>query len=186
MGIELTGREEAEELYGGEDDPDLYVVHATDPGGETGWSILGIHPDALGPDPDLRVLKNVMFWSAGELAGNENDQVDELVEMIAMWPSARLVLEDFLLRKMSMGRELLAPVRISAALEWAVRPRYFVKQQSNLAFSTVDDDRLKAMGLWIPGKEHARDATKHALTFLKRIKDRAVRAGQSGRVSVGE
>lgn len=168
--------EEAEDLYGMEDTPDMYVAAAFDPGGDTGWCIVGIHPDAMLGDPEIKVLDNIEFWVAGEFTGPENDQVDEMAELISCWPSARLVIEDFILRKASMGRELLSPVRITAALEWAIRPRYFVKQSSEMAMTTMTDDRQQAMGLWIPGKEHARDATKHAFTYLKRQRERNAKA----------
>jgi len=159
-----------------EDTPDMYVAAAFDTGGITGWCVVGIHPDAMLGDPEIKIMDNIEFWSAGEFTGPEYDQVDEMVELIAAWPSARLINEDFILRKTSMSRDLLAPVRITAALEWAVRPRYWVKQQPELAMTTITDERQKAMGLWIPGKEHARDATKHAFTFLKRQRDRNAKA----------
>lgn len=169
-------RDEAEELWGDEADPDQYVVLALDPGGTTGWSVFGVHPDALSGDPAIGVVNNVEFWCAGQFEGDENSQADEIVELIEHWPSARLVIEDFILRKQSQARELLSPVRITSVLEWAVRPRYFIKQQPSLAMTTITDDRQKAMGFWVPGQQHARDAIKHNLTFLKRQRDRQVKA----------
>ena len=174
----MTEREEAEELWGHESGPDLYVALGIDQGGTSGWSVMGIHPDAMESDPDIRVMANVMFWSAGEFTGDEHSQVDELAELVESWPSARLVMERFVLRKNSMDPGMLSPVRIGFAVEHRVRPRYFVLQQPSLAMTTVTDDRLRDMGLWIPGKEHARDATKHVVTFLKRVKERAIKAGQ--------
>lgn len=166
--------EEAQGLWGDEDDPDQYICLAIDPGGITGWALIGVHPDAMSGDPDIRILDNVEFWVAGQVNGEENAQCDEILELIGHWPSARLVIEDFLLRKQGMQRDLLSPVRITSVLEYEVRPRYFIKQQPALAMTTITDDRQKAMGFWVPGQEHARDGLKHALTFLKRQKDRQV------------
>jgi hypothetical protein len=172
----MLGREEAEELWGDDSDPDQYIVLGLDPGGTTGWCIMGVHPDAMSGDPNVRVVNNVEFWAAGEIVGAEHDQCDEVVDLIAHWPSARLLTEQFTLRSAVRASEVLVLERMNAVLSWAIRPRYFVLQQPSLAMTTITDDRQKEMGFWIPGKEHARDATKHVLTFLKRQRDRQIKA----------
>ena len=50
--------------------------------------------------------------------------------------------------------------------------RAIIKQQGSLAMTAITDERLKRMGLYTPlsGKEHARDAVRHNLTWLKRAK----------------
>jgi hypothetical protein len=166
----------AEGLFGGEDDADQYVVVALDPGGTTGWCVIGVHPDAMSGDPQVKILDNVEFWTAGQFVGNEDDQCDEVVELIEAWPSARLVTELFTLRSRVTSPEIFALERMNAILRWAIRPRYMVFQQPSLAMTTITDERQKEMGFWIPGQEHARDATKHALTFLKRQRDRQIKA----------
>lgn len=177
--VEYTEQQEAEEIWGGEDSPDQYICLAIDPGGTTGWAVMGVHPDAVtSGDASIQIHPNIEFWTAGQVVGDEDEQVDFLLSLIESWPSARLVIEDFILRKSSQGRELLAPVRITAALKWAIRPRYFNFQQPGLAMSTLTDDRQRAAGLWIPGQEHARDATKHCVTYLRRQRERHIRAAQ--------
>lgn len=156
------------------DDPEQsYIVLALDPGGTTGWAVLCVHPEAMTGDPDVPVLENVLWWTAGQFTGKQDDQIDQIVELIQSWPTARIVTEDFNIRQQNV---LLDPAEINAVVRWAIRPRYYVKQHSSLAMSTVTDDRQKAWGFWIPGKEHARDAVKHAITFLKRRKEQAVKA----------
>jgi len=170
--------EEASSFWSGGEDPDLYTILALDNGGDSGWCVMGIHPDAMGGDPDLRVIANILFWTAGEFSGDEDSQCDQILELIETWPGARLVTELFTLRTRVTSREVFALERMNAILRWAIRPRYFVYQQPSLAMTTVTDQRQKDWGFWIPGKEHARDAVKHALTYAKRKKDQAIKAKQ--------
>jgi hypothetical protein len=168
---------EAKALYGDEEDADQYVVLALDPGGTSGWCVIGVHPDAIASgDPSIKILENIEFWTCGQFAGPEDDQCDEIVDLVGNWPGARLVTELFTLRSRVTSSEVFALERMNAILRWAIRPRYFVYQQPALAMTTITDDRQKDMGLWVPGKEHARDALKHGLTFLKRQRDRQIKA----------
>ena len=166
----------AAEEWGGADDG--YQVIAIDPGGTTGWALFQVHPEAMGGDPELRALDNVEFWTAGQFYGKQDDQIDEILELVHSWPNARLVTEDFILRQLNA---VLSPVEINAILRREVRPRYWVKQPANLALTTVTDDRQKAWGFWVPGQEHARDAVKHAITFLKRRKEIEVKTAHAAR-----
>lgn len=164
----------------------LDTVLAVDPGGTTGWALFGFDPKVFVEGSDVRLLApgSVRFWTAGELTGPENGQVDALIGLLTAWPDATVVVEDFLLRQFSMDRSLLAPVRITAALSWAMRGtgtagasrgrgpgRTFILQQPSLAMSTVTDVRMKASGFWLPASgPHARDAVRHALTYARRRK----------------
>jgi hypothetical protein len=154
-------------------DPEAYQVIALDPGGTTGWAIFLVHPDAMGGDPDIPVMVNIEWWTAGEFTGSSHSQVDEIVELVEAWPSARLVTEGFKLRQLNAE---LDPVEINHTVAWATRPRYWVVQPAALAMGALPDERQKALGLWVPGKPHARDAVKHAVTFLKRRKADAIKA----------
>lgn len=177
MALDSTDREQAEQLYGGEDDNDQYVVLALDPGGTTGWSVIGVHVDAItSGDPSLKIMENVEFWTCGQFTGNEFDQVDEICALIAAWPSARLVSELFTLRTRVTSSETFSLERMNFGIGYAIRPRYLVFQQPSLAMTTITDDRQKDLGFWVPGREHARDSIKHALTFLKRQRDRQIKA----------
>jgi hypothetical protein len=171
--------DEAADEWSGEHDPNAYQVLSLDPGGTTGWAVFDVHPEAMGPDPEIPVLFNVDWWTAGQFTGSVSAQCDEIIALIRSWPSARLVTEDFKLRQINA---VLTPVEINAIVLHEARPRYFVKQMPSLAMTTAPDERLKAWGFWLPGKEHARDAIRHNITYLKRQKERAVRAG--GKVAV--
>ena len=93
------------------------------------------------------------------------------------------MVEDFILRQFTMARDLLAPVRVTAAFQYGLRalrpanPRTYVRQQPSLAMRSVTDDRLKAWGFWAPlkGAPHGRDATRHAITRLRLLKEQFVK-----------
>lgn len=173
LNTEYLAPDAAAEEWADVEDAEAYQVISLDPGGTTGWALFQVHPDAMCGDPSIPVLPNIEWWTAGEFTGRQDDQVDEIVELVESWPAARLVTEDFHLRQLNA---LLDPVEINAVVRWATRPRYWVKQQGSLAMTTVTDDRQKEWGFWIPGKEHARDAVKHNITYLKRRKEAAVKA----------
>lgn len=152
------------------------TVVALDPGGTTGWSVLMVHPDSL-VDPDIPILDNIEHFALGQTVGDERAQCKELLELLDAWPDAAVVVEDFVLRKQLRDRALLSPVRITAVIEYAMwrQNRSLFKQSPAEAKSTATDDRLKSWGLYRRegGEEHARDATRHGITFLRRAKDRA-------------
>lgn len=159
------------------DIPEWCTIVALDPGGTTGWSVMSVYPDALA-DPDVSVLKSMTHTAHGQIGGNENQQAVALGELIAAWPGCALVIESFTLRKFTKGAELLSPVRIISKMDLIVHmglcgvehhPRVWY-QESSLAKRTATDDRLKAWGLYQRegGLEHARDADRHAITFLRR------------------
>lgn len=157
-----------------------------DPGMTTGWSIVSVWRAALESE-NYRVLNNIAAWSLGEFLGSEDQVVDQMAELADAWDGNldAIGLEDFILQKFSMGRELLAPVRVTSRFEDRMytsgRSSLLVpKQSASLAFSTIDDDKLKRWNLYGPtaGKKDARSALKHNLTYLKRLKDSGLQAGQ--------
>ncbi len=134
-------------------------------------------PDALS-DPDVSVLASLGHRAHGQVGGNENEQAVALGELIAAWPGCAVVIESFTLRTFKMSAELLSPVRVTAKLELLLHmgsldldPNTHIwKQEPSLAKSTATDQRLKDWGLYQKegGLEHARDADRHAITFLRR------------------
>lgn len=167
------------------------TVIAIDPGGTTGWAVWEVHPEALF-DPEVSILQNVNFWTHGQTdcgstKGNlgksshagisttgEAAGVAELVGLCRSWPGSAVVIEDFIIRRMDQGRDFLSPVRITAAISqwlWQMDRIYFV-QQPAFAKTTATDARLKAWGIYARsgGMQHARDADRHAITFLRQCK----------------
>lgn len=170
-------------------------VIALDPGGTTGWSLFEVHPEAISGKTEHRnvsVLKNVIRWQHGQIdcgsqRGNlgtsahagistsgENAGIGEILGLIRCFPHAAVVVEDFVIdaERLSTERDFLSPVRITSALSydlWLQKREYRV-QMPALAKSTCKDEQLKAWGFYSKhgGLNHARDADRHALTFLKR------------------
>ena len=179
--------------------PDLATVVALDPGGTTGWSIFCVDPVGISTKEEHlkeKVLNCVTKWEHGQVdcgstKGNlgtsqhngistdgEFAGVNELVGLVRAWPGAAIVIEDFILdpARFNTGRDLLSPVRITSSigyLLWLQRREYFV-QTAALGKHTVGIEQLKRWGYYSStgGLNHARDADRHALAFLRRCSER--------------
>ena len=161
---------------------EVLPILAIDPGGTTGWSLLVLRREIqdrefLAWNLDV-ILSHKVSWTHGELSctGAEDEAVWRLAKLCEDWPSAAIVVEDFILRpdRREKSRELLSPVRITAKLEthlWRNRRRMFLQQPSQ-AKTTISDERLKLWNCYTRSGalQHARDADRHALLFLRRLK----------------
>lgn len=149
---------------------------AFDPGGTTGWALLQVHRAAL-ESSDFSVLDNILFRAQGQFTGGENSQAREMYALIEAWdgPETVVVIEDFILRTALKNRDVLSPVRITAKIDLLLEPsgRRMYFQQPAMAKKTATDERLKDWGLYVAegGLEHARDAMRHAITFIRRTKE---------------
>jgi hypothetical protein len=152
-------------------------VIAFDPGGTTGWSVIGVPYESVFGDEKGSVAE----FDCGEFNGTENDQVIAMCRLArdmddpdASPATPALVTEDFNLHTQSMAKEALSPVRINAALEFAVEHGFatfsnLFYQAPSLAKSTATDERLRIWDLYDASSRHARDATRHAITFIRRV-----------------
>lgn len=154
-----------------------------DPGGTTGWCVMSVLAEALART-EVSILDNIFHWTSGQVGGDENDQADEIAELICAWPGALVGIESFDLRQFRKDKDLLSPVRLGAMIQWAaVRgggagqkadapPAVVEWQTPSLAMKTATDEALQAWGLYRRegGEQHARDATRHAITFYRRCK----------------
>jgi hypothetical protein len=162
--------------------PDLvYQSIAYDPGGTTGWSVMCVHDVAM-RSLDYKILDNITFWSAGEFTGDEDSLVDQMLGLAEAWPEAKVIGEGFDLRTENRSSDVLSPVRILAAFRYALghpaprsgcSPRGVIIQMPALAKASVTDDRLERWGFAerLRGLQHARDAVRHNITWLRRAKD---------------
>lgn len=181
-----------------DDLPETATIIALDPGGTTGWSMMSFHPDALVPEAGVGFLENLEDWKHGQIdcgskKGNlgishhsgistdgENAGVNEVSGLLRAWPGATVVIEDFDLRIFNKDRDLLSPVRITAAIGydlWKQNRVYFTQSPSRKP--EANDDRLRNWNLYERngGMVHARDADRHAIIFARRC----VMPGKSGR-----
>ncbi len=174
----------------------LAQVIAIDPGETTGWSVWSVYPEALS-EPGEKILDNIQMWTHGQvdcinrtegIEAMENGApgiefikegeaigVAELVGLLRSWEGAAVVIEGFILRRSTMDDALLSPVRITAALSqwlWQQKRSWF-RQQPAFAKTTVTDERLRRWGLYqkAGSQVHARDADRHAITFLRTCRD---------------
>lgn len=177
---------------------DTVQVLALDPGGTTGWSLFEVQPEAISDRPEHRgigVLKNVIRWRHGQIdcgtsKGNlgrslhagvstsgENAGIGEILGLIRSWPLAAIVVEDFVLdpNRFNTGRDLLSPVRITSGVSYDLwlQGRDYFSQSASIAKSSAKDAQLKLWGYYDRngGMGHARDADRHALTFLRRASE---------------
>lgn len=164
---------------------DILPIIGLDPGGTTGWSLIVLHRNAFDGTIE-NALKTRVTWLHGQVdcrgVNAEDEGVYQLRKLIDEWPWAAVVIEDFILRpaRKESSRNLLSPVRITAKLEhhlW-MRDREMILQQPSLA-KRLDDERLKALNVYTRegGMQHARDADRHVLMFMRRCMD-----GSKGRV----
>lgn len=91
-----------------------------------------------------------------------------------------VVIEDFIPREQNMSRDFLSPVRVTSRLEqllWESRTTTLHRQQPSFAKTTATDARIKDWGMWRDGHaaRHARDADRHALTFLRTLRQKQSR-----------
>lgn len=169
-------------------------VIALDPGGTTGWSMINVVPEVL-IENDAYILDNILSHQHGQVdcgmhRGNlgeslhdgistdgEFSGIYDLSKFIQSWPSASVVVEDFVLRTYRMDRDLLSPVRVTSAIGyvmWKDGRDYHIQSPAD-AKRVCTDERLKEWGMYDArgSLNHARDADRHAILFLRRAKDSA-------------
>lgn len=144
-------------------------VFAIDPGTTTGWAYV---KDA--PSPHTPRTEHSLEVACDQMGGEEYQQAYDLYRLIErVWPCA-IIIEDFIPRQLNKERWFLSPVRVTNQLTMLLwlKDHQWSLQMPSLAKTTVNDDVLKRVGLHNPGRPHANDATRHALTFLRRASNK--------------
>lgn len=159
-----------------------------DPGVVTGWAALRICWESLlslgftdtvllGRNPEL------FAWECGEITGEENSQVDQvLARYRGLWAegvwdegegSDVLVgsYESFHLRMLGDDATLLSPVRLLAKLGYVGRALPFpvVQHSPSDAKDIATDERLRRWGVYQAGPDHPRDATRQAVMVARKM-----------------
>lgn len=161
------------------------VVIAFDPGGTTGWSVMETTYGGLN-DQTKSLHEVVTKWWHGQIVSNDEkidnyEQVatatmDEIILTAAHERGCdfAVVIESYQIRSKRTDAETISPIRFIAALEHLVweHNRYLAKQQPSEK-SIASDDRLESWGFYAPdGLQHARDADRHALIFLRKLRSK--------------
>jgi len=148
------------------------VVIGIDPGVTTGWAKITIPMDSIfGDEPG-----EIIDWKYGMLDGPETGQAQTFCRIAKRYIFPAVAIEDFDNRRPLRNREYLAPVRVASKIEFCIQTGMAGQvtghewQMPSLAFETAPDDRLKKWGLYPPGPEHPKDATRHAITLIRRAK----------------
>ena len=166
----------AEEIDGG-----YYWSLAFDPGVTTGWAVFRTPRLKLVSDGFLEALRpgQGSGWNAGEFTGDEESQVDLMVEIArTVYRSVdeeagdewSIIVEGFVVRMISMKRSFLSPVRLAAKFKREMRqaPVLIEEPFSSDAMNIVTDGRLRDWNLYRPGSDHVRDAMRHAIMMQRR------------------
>jgi len=149
-----------------------------DPGGTTGWSRMSCSVEAL-TDSDVSVL-GTLEWEHGEIRCLEDEEagLDQWLAVASEVPGACIGIEDFVPRFFNSSWDFYSPMRLTAAAKWIFHAQlgtesvHIKKQEASDAKDEITNDRLKRWGLYERkgGLEHARDADRHAILWLRKCK----------------
>lgn len=163
----------------------LWVL-GVDPGRTTGLCLISIPRASILGDENGAIMSR-HTW---ELTGSMRQQIRNITSValrVGMATSPCLIVcEDFDLggNKLSGSAseaDVIIPARMGAALQHAVECGHadnavLAFQGRTIAFTTAKDERLKKWGMWDVGSDHKRDATRHAITMIRRISSGSVLA----------
>ena len=148
-------------------------VIALDPGGTTGWAMW---QDTKFPGTfEGRDEKVWEHFTCGQIGPEEHHE--ELYELLERMQTHKFIVicESFEFRQSDNHREgtvLISREYIGVAKLFTKRRGglnlqvHYVSQSPSQAKGFVSDEKLKAMGLYVPGQRHARDALKHLVYYL--------------------
>jgi hypothetical protein len=159
-----------------------YNLVVFDPGGTTGWAQFIVDSRAFSR-PEHKVLQWMYYWTCGELTGPEHEQLISAQQLIhnavnynkPFVNRTEIVAEDFELTQLVGGKNLLAPVRINAVLDWQCRQYglqlYLQKRQMR---TSITRERLALFGFGTGFKKDEFAAMQHGVTWLRRIKQQSL------------
>ena len=166
------------------DRPAVPLLHVLglDPGVETGWAYLRCDAQHIAQ----KGFSASVFspgWNVAHGGIDCKAEISGVTDMVnitrEVWMEVDqeegdlflVALEDFVLYRMGSDRDLLAPVRLSAAYRDRMRDfRYpCLRQSSSDAKITLPDGRLRMWNLCVPGPDHWRDAIRHACLAARKF-----------------
>lgn len=138
--------------------------------------------DLEGPDDVAEAFELARFWESWEVTGRPAEQAEEIMGEWLEW-RAQMILEEaadvvfacesFQLRPGAKSGNVLAGVYIMGAFDLVARDKGFEieYQTAGQMKGYATNNRLKRWGLWVPGRDHRRDALGHlALQVNKRLR----------------
>lgn len=128
-----------------------------DPGGTTGYAIVSFEPDF-----PMKIIRS------GQIKNSLRGFLDFHWDVLESEQFDFIICENFELREGIYGADL-SPVYIIGALE-ALYPVIPIIYQAPYQKPLVDDDRLKRLGIYEPGKPHRNDAVRHMAIYLRNTK----------------
>lgn len=162
----------------------LHVI-GIDPGDTTGCALITVPITCVFSRERAEILRSEFL----EIVGPDYEQAIEIaryareVQALDYKVGPAISVEDWDVdpRFKSTDPAALIPVRIAAQLrllrrlsQTGARPLLgdatVTLQGRTLAKQTYTDDRLREVGLYVPGSDHIRDATRQALTLLRRAR----------------
>lgn len=133
------------------------VILSLDPGGTTGYTIA-----VVSDDEPFEIMMQ------GQIKNGLKGFLDFHWDVLENFKIDKIVCESFNLREGIYGADL-TPTYIIGALEALYPVTEIIYQEPKLK-PLCDDDRLKKLGLYIPGKPHMMDAVRHGIIYLRNAK----------------
>lgn len=154
----------------------LVYAMGIDPGGTTGGAVIGVPERSIYRDQPGRIS----YFETWSFTGSYSAQALELMRIASGFFPLAIALESFDPRKPIRSEEYISPILVGARIQFCIDTHYIIAplfyQTPEQAMTTATDYRLKAWSLYKPGPDHIKDATRHAITFIRRAKsDRKLR-----------
>lgn len=155
---------------------DLLTVIGIDPGVSTGWAAITVPRASIFGDAPGKIIS----WKHGVLEGPETAQAKTFCQIAQRYIYPAIALEDFDNRKQIRTNHesaYLAPVRVASKIQLCIELGMagaccgLEWQMPSQAMETAPDERLKKWELYPPGRDHPKDATRHAITLIRRAKN---------------
>lgn len=172
--------------------PNEFHLVAFDPGARaTGWAHFVVDYRGFSR-PENKVLAHLKSWDCGQFTGADHEQYTAAQMLVYRarydWRKGSMtgggynartevVSEDFQLVQTIGGKNLLAPVRFNAVMQWEcgkLATRFFLQNRTDRTAQTAE--RLNAMGFtgrWSSTAKSGKDAfsaMQHGVTWLKKLK----------------
>lgn len=158
-----------------EDEPEFWPrTFWIDPGVTSGIACTWFDPKALiEGKPIPRV---VLATTVGYLHGPENKQAHDFItiaEQLNRTPGLAIGSENFRVAQFNSSEEFLSPVRIRSKLDFYYwrGGQVLWDQSPSEAKTSITDERLTLWNMYVPGPDHIRDALRHNLLWLRKLRN---------------